>query len=120
MAEKSPRVAEIIDVHAHVYPEGCFTEVLKDRSDFKLIENPRGQSLLCRGSHVMSMPEDGCLRRRRLSTPIGVGRKSSSSKFTLMCRPPCPRLPVATGRGPPQPHHQSSIAPCLPRPGLSG
>jgi hypothetical protein len=24
------------------------------------------------------------LRRRRLSTPIGVGRKSSSSKFTLI------------------------------------
>lgn len=46
----------IIDVHAHVYPDGCFTEVLKGRTDFKLIDNPRGQSLLYRGSHVMSMP----------------------------------------------------------------
>ena len=48
--------SEIIDVHAHVYPEGCFTEVLKSRTDFKLVDNPRGQSLLYRGSHVMSMP----------------------------------------------------------------
>ncbi len=47
---------QIIDVHAHVYPDGCFTEVLKGRTDFKLIDNPRGQSLLYRGSHVMSMP----------------------------------------------------------------
>jgi aminocarboxymuconate-semialdehyde decarboxylase len=47
---------EIIDVHAHVYPEGCFTEVIKDRTEFKLLDNPRGQSLVYRGSHVMSMP----------------------------------------------------------------
>ena len=49
---------EIIDVHAHVYPEGCFTEVLKTRTDFKLADNPRGLSLLYRGSHVMSMPTE--------------------------------------------------------------
>jgi hypothetical protein len=30
------------------------------------------------------MSEDGRRRRRTLSTPIGVGRKSSSSKFTFM------------------------------------
>jgi aminocarboxymuconate-semialdehyde decarboxylase len=47
---------EIIDVHAHVYPEGCFTEVLNNRSDFKLVDSARGQSLIYRGSHVMSMP----------------------------------------------------------------
>jgi aminocarboxymuconate-semialdehyde decarboxylase len=73
MAEKSPTVAEIIDVHAHVYPEGCFTEVLKDRSDFKLVENPRGQSLLCRGSHVMSMPKDGADLNSRLESMSEAG-----------------------------------------------
>ena len=51
-------IPEIIDVHAHLYPEGCFTEMLNGRSDFKLVDNPRGQSLLYRGSHVMSMPTD--------------------------------------------------------------
>lgn len=73
MAEKSPTVGEIIDLHAHVYPEGCFTEVLKDRSDFKLIENPRGQSLLCRGSHVMSMPKDGTDLNSRLESMSEAG-----------------------------------------------
>lgn len=48
--------ADIIDVHAHVYPDGCLAEVLKDRTDFKLVDNPRGQSVLYRGSHVMSIP----------------------------------------------------------------
>jgi hypothetical protein len=43
-------VSEIIDVHAHVYPEGGFTEVIKDRPDFELVENARGQSLLYRGN----------------------------------------------------------------------
>ena len=47
---------DIIDVHAHLYPEGSFTEVLKNDSEFELVENPRGQSLVYRGSHVMSMP----------------------------------------------------------------
>ena len=73
MAEKSPTVGEIIDLHAHVYPEGCFTEVLKERSDFKLIENPRGQSLLCRGSHVMSMPKDGTDLNSRLESMSEAG-----------------------------------------------
>jgi len=48
----------IIDVHAHVYPAGSFAAVLKDRSDFKLLDNPRGQQLLYRGSHVMSVPAE--------------------------------------------------------------
>jgi aminocarboxymuconate-semialdehyde decarboxylase len=55
----------VIDVHAHLYPEDCFTEVLKSRSDFKLVDGPRGQSLLYRGSHVMSTPagqDDLCAR----------------------------------------------------------
>lgn len=59
---------KIIDVHSHVYPAGCFTEVLKDRADFKLIDNPRGQSLIYRGTHVMSMPtEQGNLQKRLAS-----------------------------------------------------
>jgi aminocarboxymuconate-semialdehyde decarboxylase len=50
--------AQIIDVHAHLYPEGCFTEVIENRSDFKMLDNPRGLSLLYRGAHVMSVPRD--------------------------------------------------------------
>jgi hypothetical protein len=29
---------QIIDAHAHVYPAGCFAEVIKSRADFKLVE----------------------------------------------------------------------------------
>ena len=66
---------EIIDVHAHVYPEGCLAEVVKDRSDFTLVENPRGQSLLYRGSHVMSMPKEQADLKQRLASmdEAGIG-----------------------------------------------
>src|SRR3954451_22566730 len=50
------------------------------------------------------MPVDSCLRRRRLSAPIAVGRKSSSSKYRLMSRPlrlSCKRCPK-TAAGSPQ------------------
>ena len=47
---------DIVDVHAHVYPDGCITDVLKDRAGFKIVDNPRGQSVLYRGTHVMSVP----------------------------------------------------------------
>src|ERR1700753_1873794 len=48
----------------------------------------------------MSRPEDSCRRRRRLSTPIGVGWKSSSWKYTLICHgPDCDAGGVANGRG---------------------
>jgi aminocarboxymuconate-semialdehyde decarboxylase len=73
MAENSPTVAEIIDVHAHVYPEGCLSEVINDRSDFRLIENARGQSLLYRGSHVMSMPKDQADLKARLESMNDAG-----------------------------------------------
>ena len=73
MAENSPTVTEIIDVHAHIYPEGSLTEVVKGRSDFKLIENPRGQSLLCRDSHVMSIPKDGGDLQSRLDSMNDAG-----------------------------------------------
>ena len=58
MAGNEMNFTDIIDVHAHVYPEGCFTEALKNRSEFKLVDYARGQSLLYRGTHVMSMPVD--------------------------------------------------------------
>ncbi|HEY6365204.1 MAG TPA: amidohydrolase family protein [Candidatus Binatia bacterium] len=68
--------SEIIDMHAHVYPEGCFTEVIKERPDFAIVDNPRGQSLLYRGSHVMSVPKNhGDLKLRLASmddTGIGI------------------------------------------------
>lgn len=64
---------QIIDVHAHIYPDGCFSEVIKDPSDFKLVENERGQSLLYRGSHVMSMNKDQADLGRRLESMNGAG-----------------------------------------------
>ena len=76
MAEQSPTATEIIDVHAHIYPEGSLTEVVKDRPDFKLVENSRGQSLLHRGSHVMSMPGNQTDLKSRLGSmrDAGIGR----------------------------------------------
>ena len=65
--------SHIIDVHAHVYPEGCFTEVLKTRSDFELVQNPRGETLLYRGSHVMSMPKDQSNLKSRLASMDDAG-----------------------------------------------
>ena len=47
---------QIIDVHAHLYPEGCFKQVIRGRQDFEIIDGPRGQTLRYRGSHVMSVP----------------------------------------------------------------
>jgi aminocarboxymuconate-semialdehyde decarboxylase len=68
-------VQQMIDVHAHVYPAGCFTEVIKTRADFKLSDNPQGQSLLYRGSHVMSMPMDQDNLPKRLASmdEAGIG-----------------------------------------------
>ena len=63
----------IIDVHAHIYPAGCFTEVLKDRADFKLIDNPRGQSLIYRGTHVMSMSTEQDDLKKRLASMDEAG-----------------------------------------------
>jgi aminocarboxymuconate-semialdehyde decarboxylase len=65
---------DIIDVHAHVYPEGCFTEVVKNRTEFKLLDNPRGQSLVYRGSHVMSMPvgQDNLMLRLASMDEAGI------------------------------------------------
>ena len=67
--------SEIIDVHAHVYPDGCFAEVLKDRPAFTMVDNPRGQSLLYRGSHVMSMPaeQDNLPKRLASMDDAGIG-----------------------------------------------
>src|SRR5258706_1426415 len=66
---------QIIDVHAHVYPAGCFTEVIKTRAEFRLVDNPRGQSLLYHGSHVMSMPteQDNLPKRLASMDEAGIG-----------------------------------------------
>ncbi len=64
---------EIIDAHAHLYPEGCFEEVIKDRSEFKLIDTPRGRVLLYRGSHVMSLPENQDNVKSRLASMDAAG-----------------------------------------------
>src|SRR5258706_12000197 len=66
---------QIIDVHAHVYPAGCFTEVIKTRAEFRLVDNPRGQSLVYRGSHVMSMPteQDNLPKRLASMDEAGIG-----------------------------------------------
>lgn len=68
-------VNEIIDVHAHIYPRGCFTEVIRSRADFRLVDGPRGQSLLYRGSHVMSMPvsQDDLPKRLSSMDDAGIG-----------------------------------------------
>ena len=64
---------EIIDVHSHIYPEGCFSEVVKHRADFKLVDGPRGQSLVYRGSHVMSLPPEQDNLPKRLTSMDKAG-----------------------------------------------
>lgn len=73
MADTVPTVAHIIDIHAHIYPDGCFNEVIKDRSDFKIVENERGRALLYRGSHVMSMNKDQADLEQRLGSMNEAG-----------------------------------------------
>ncbi len=55
---------DIVDMHAHHYPEGCFDEILKTRPEFALIRSERGLSLTCRGSHTMSAPAKADLGAR--------------------------------------------------------
>lgn len=44
-------------MHAHWYPDGCLTEVIRERPDFRWDASADGgQRLLCRGSYVMSAP----------------------------------------------------------------
>jgi aminocarboxymuconate-semialdehyde decarboxylase len=65
--------SEIIDVHAHMYSEGCFTEVVKNRPEFQLVDNTHGQSLFYRGSHVMSLPRDQVDLQKRLASMDEAG-----------------------------------------------
>jgi aminocarboxymuconate-semialdehyde decarboxylase len=65
--------SEIIDVHAHIYPEGCFTGVVKERPEFKLTDGPRGLSLHYRGSHVMSLSKDHDDLPKRLASMDEAG-----------------------------------------------
>ncbi len=64
MTEHPIAPGDIIDMHAHVYPEGCFDEILKTRPEFALIRSERGLSLTCRGSHTMSAPANADLSAR--------------------------------------------------------
>jgi aminocarboxymuconate-semialdehyde decarboxylase len=64
---------EIIDVHSHVYPEGCLPAVIKSRADFKIVDSPRGQSLVYRGSHVMSVPTEQDNLPKRLASMDEAG-----------------------------------------------
>jgi aminocarboxymuconate-semialdehyde decarboxylase len=75
VTENQMNFTDIIDVHAHVYPEGCFTEALKNRSEFKLVDYVGGQSLLYRGTHVMSIPADqnNLTLRLRSMDEAGIG-----------------------------------------------
>ena len=51
-------LSEVVDLHAHFYPEGCFGEVVNARPEFALVQSERGLSLTCRGTHTMSAPEN--------------------------------------------------------------
>ena len=65
----------IIDMHAHLYPEGCYTEIIKARPEFSLLNSSRGLALVCRGSHTMSMPsgQEDLSSRLRIMDEAGVG-----------------------------------------------
>jgi aminocarboxymuconate-semialdehyde decarboxylase len=65
----------IIDMHAHLYPGGCYTEIIKARPEFSLLNSSRGRALVCRGSHTMSMPagQEDLSSRLRIMDEAGVG-----------------------------------------------
>ena len=65
----------IIDMHAHLYPEGCYTEIIKARPEFSLLNSSRGLALVCRGSHTMSVPsgQEDLSSRLRIMDDAGVG-----------------------------------------------
>jgi len=57
MSDRSRDSADIIDVHAHVYPQGCVRDIIGSRTEFGLIDSRRGgMQLTYRGSFVMSIP----------------------------------------------------------------
>jgi predicted TIM-barrel fold metal-dependent hydrolase len=64
---------QIIDAHAHIYPEGCLVEVVRNRADFKLVDGPRGQALVYRGSHAMSVPAEQDNLSKRLASMDEAG-----------------------------------------------
>jgi aminocarboxymuconate-semialdehyde decarboxylase len=66
---------KIIDAHSHVYPQGCLTEVIKSHPEFKVVDGSRGQSLVYRGSHVMSVPpeQDNLPKRLASMDEAGIG-----------------------------------------------
>ena len=73
MTEHQIAPGDIVDMHAHIYPDGCFDEILKARPEFALVRSQRGLSLNCRGSHTMSAPADADLGDRlRVMDEAGV------------------------------------------------
>jgi aminocarboxymuconate-semialdehyde decarboxylase len=62
-------------MHAHIYPDGCLTEIVKTRPDFALVESSRGHSLAYRGSYVMSIPsgQEDLKSRLQVMDEAGVG-----------------------------------------------
>ncbi len=64
---------QIIDAHAHLYPEGCLNAVVGSRADFKIVDGPRGRALVYRGSHVMSVPAEQDNLSKRLASMDEAG-----------------------------------------------
>jgi aminocarboxymuconate-semialdehyde decarboxylase len=59
MTDQPNNGAGIVDVHAHWYPDGCVSEVIRNAPGFGLDRSPDGgERLMCRGSYVMSLPRD--------------------------------------------------------------
>ena len=64
----------IVDIHAHWYPDGCIAEAIGEQKDFCLDSVSDGaQRLLCRGSHVMSLPRGHNDMQERLSVMDQAG-----------------------------------------------
>src|SRR5262245_64449012 len=74
IAKRNSGVVGIVDIHAHWYPDGCIAEAICDQSNFRLDSVPDGgQRLLCRGSHVMSLPRGHNDMKGRLSVMDQAG-----------------------------------------------
>ena len=74
MTDKPSNAAGIVDVHAHWYPDGCVSEVIRNAPGFGLDRSPDGgQRVTCRGSYVMSLPRDHDDMQARLAVMDQAG-----------------------------------------------
>lgn len=72
--EKQRTPAEILDVHAHWYPEGCVGEIIRNQAGFELVGSAvGGHRLNWRGSLVMSLPTGHDDLAARLATMDQAG-----------------------------------------------